>query len=103
MSVHSIPCWQVRCDWPGCTASPADVSEYAGWEDKSTAVDEASDMDWWISLGGHCHYCNEHPTAWASDLDQVAGMTGDYLLIHDGDTGDPTHDGTVSFVKAVTS
>ena len=92
MSLHAIPCWQVRCDWPGCTASPADVSEYSGWGDKGVAVQEAVDCDWFTSPSGLLHYCPDHPMAWASDREQVESMPGAYLLIHDGDTDTPAHD-----------
>lgn len=92
MSFHSIPCWQVRCDWPGCTASPADTSEYAGWGEQTVAHEEATELDWWTSTDGQSHYCPNHPAAWASDPEQVASMTGPYLLIHDGDTPNPIDD-----------
>lgn len=100
MSLHSIPCWQVRCDWPGCTASPADTSEYAGWGDESVAVEEATELDWWVSPDDQRHYCTEHPTAWASDPEQVRSMSGPYLLIHDGDTMNAAiYDGRVSLIE----
>lgn len=101
MSFHAIPCWQVRCDWPGCTASPADTSEYSGWGDESVAHEEATELDWLTSPAGMLHYCPQHPTAWASEPDQVAfhAALGPYLLIHDGDTDRPgDNDGHVVYV-----
>ena len=81
MSLHAIPCWQVRCDWPGCKASPADESEYSGWGDQSVATDEARDGDWVVSDDGALHYCPDHPCAWEEDPEQVAAMVGAYVLI----------------------
>jgi hypothetical protein len=92
MSFHAIPCWQVRCDWPGCTASPADFSEYSGWGDQSVAHEEATEADWRTNADETLHYCDAHPAAWASDPEQVASMAGPFLLIHDGDTDSPLDD-----------
>lgn len=102
MSLHSIPCWQVRCDWPSCGASPADVSEFAGWGEESTAISEAEEMDWWTTADAAQHYCPEHPVAWASDADHVRGMPGPFLLIHDGDGPQPhITDGHVTYCQEV--
>lgn len=101
MSFHSIPCWQVRCDWPGCEATPADVSDYSGWGDQSVAHEEAVELDWRTSPDDEQHYCDDHPAMWASDHENGETYPAPpFLLIHDGDTDDPiNNDGKVVLVE----
>lgn len=90
MSVREEKSWSLWCDWPGHEYQ-LETYEYSifgeGWD-----LDElATDTEWRLGVDGS-HYCPEHPTAWASDLDDGdEPPAGPYLLIDD--------DGRVTYIN----
>lgn len=99
MSIREVTMYRVECDWPGCTASPQDDSEYFAWSNKGDAEEYATDANWRVGRAGMCHYCPEHPSEWASDHEHGEPYPEPpYLLIHDGDTDSDDDDGRVTFV-----
>ena len=99
MSLKSLPCFTVICDWPECGADVLADGEFSGYGDTDQLAIEVEGADWRTSLHGLCHYCPDHPVTWASDHEGGEPFPAPpYLLIHDGDTGNCADDGTVSFV-----
>ncbi len=96
MSLRPKQFYTVVCDWPGCENTADDDGEYAAWGSASGALESVRDASWWEGADGknELHYCNEHPTAWASDHEDGEPYPDHpYLLIHDGDTMNPDDDG----------
>lgn len=98
MSLQAVTMWRIACDWPGCKGSPLDDTDYYAWSDPVGAIDSAEDNGW-RGRDGKSHYCNNHPTTWASDHENGEPFPDPpYLLVHDGDTGDYDDDGKVSLI-----
>lgn len=99
MSKRQEPGWSLWCDFPGCQYQ-WEYSDYTIFGEGWDAEEIVRESDGWVSLGGTLHYCHQHVTAWASDHEDGSPFPEPpYLLIHDGDTGDASHDGHVSLVS----
>jgi hypothetical protein len=100
MSVRQVTMYRVVCDWPGCEASAQDDSEYYAWTDGDDAEQYAADLDWRVSLSGLCHYCPTHPAVVMSEHEYGEPFPEPpYLLIHDGDVGNPEDDGRATYIE----
>lgn len=103
MSRRRVDAWQIVCDWPGCgrVLEAGDFSVFVdagGWDEWELL----SDACWWRDRDGVRMYCPDHPGEWASDHEGgVPWPLPPYLLIHDGDTGDVSDDGTVTLVRSI--
>ncbi len=63
------------------------------------ALDDARCDGWQEGRDGKAHYCDRHPTFWASNRELgEPDPEPPYLLIHDGDTGDRDDDGKVTLI-----
>jgi hypothetical protein len=91
--------YQVVCDWPGCDAHLSDYDDgvIVAWVDQASAL-ESRNPGAWESQDGVAHYCESHPSTWASDHENGEPYPDPpYLLIHDGDR-EPVYDGSVTLV-----
>ncbi|NUO35607.1 MAG: hypothetical protein HOQ18_18390 [Dermatophilaceae bacterium] len=99
MSVRPEKSWSLWCDWPGCDYQFED-GDYSIFGDGHDAEEIVTEADGRIDRDGKRHYCHNHPATWASDHENGEPFPAPpYLLIHDGDTGNPLDDdGRVSLI-----
>lgn len=106
MSIKPIDCYTIVCDWPDCAADVMETSDYSGGD--LTLVNEAFEDrcadGWHLGASEDRHYCDKHPAIWAHLLLDAGDPEPErpYLLIHDGDTGNPDDDGRVTLVRPIT-
>lgn len=58
MSIREVMMYRVECDADGCKDSPQDESDFYAWADRSQALDEAANADWYVGEFGE--FCFEH-------------------------------------------
>lgn len=100
MSKRPEPGWSLWCDWPGC-GYQFEYAEYTIFGDGWDLEEIVTDADGRVSRDRTKHYCHLHLCVWASDHEDGDPFTQPpYLLIHDGDTGNPADDGFVTLITA---
>lgn len=50
--------YRVVCDAEGCGESAQELSDYYAWADAGTALDEATNGDWYVGEFGQ--FCDDH-------------------------------------------
>jgi hypothetical protein len=97
--IAEVTMYKVVCDWPECDASAHDGGEYVAFASPEGALEDFAYADNWRRGRDGKHFCDKHPTTWASDHENGEPFPEPpYLLIHDGDTDDPGDDGYVTCV-----
>jgi hypothetical protein len=74
--------YRIACDSPGCSASPSDTSDYYCWADAGQALDEATDLDWYITRDRQ--FCWNHAPKCSAD--------GCRVTLRDDEWGDRCED-----------
>jgi hypothetical protein len=56
--IETVKMYRVRCDADGCDASPQDDGDFYAWASSDSAMDEATDCDWYVV--DSATFCREH-------------------------------------------
>ena len=57
--IETVQMYRVVCDNEGCGASPQDGGDYWAWVDPGSALDDATNSDWYVGDGDN-HLCRLH-------------------------------------------
>jgi hypothetical protein len=76
MSVHSVPGYEIRCDWPDCDIRTFDVNgEFAFWADVGQAEDDWNNGDGITDHKRGKHYCPNHAAKVCAECFSVENLT----------------------------